>query len=1356
MLHVSVVLTIRKIAGGRIRFYTFLSKTFDVSRLLHPDMKLLCLFALAATSTLSLAAPGVDANRLTYQDDASPYWPTPGSPKLTTPQWVGEPGVDAVVILAIDDLREPARHEAFLRPILDRLKRTGGRAPVSIMTNKVSPDDPQLQAWLKEGVSLEVHTLAHPCPMLGKMSLAEATQTYTGCVDLLASIPGNTPVAFRMPCCDSMNSASPRFFSEIFPLPSENGRTLAIDSSVFTLPPGERFAKYFPAELHPPMKRTFEHYAGFIDDYPFPYVVGGTCWEFPCIVPSDWESFNIAGLAAPALLEDWKADLDRIVEQQGVFTAVFHPYGWSSPQQWVEFIDYAQTKYGQRVKFLNFKEALARLEKNALAGHTLNRGVGFDNSIRLLDVNGDGRMDVVIGERDQPVTRVWEPKEQRWSETKTPARFVLFSELGATSTHVAFGVVRKTGETTMINTQGAWTFRDGAWQPEPALTKGVPPASRILLRDFDHDGVCEALTKDGILAWSEKDQRWQPAEFQLPPGCAPFDDKGRDNGLRFADLNGDGFEDVLQSNDEGYAIYLWAGTVKANLGWKRGWPHLVCQGSSGPKAKLLPFVHEGRDHGAWLHHDSIVWQNENVATLETESVSRTFKELIAFDVPPMKSPEESLAAMRPRPGFSVELVASEPLIESPVAFEWDAQGRLWVVEMPDYPLGMDGKGKPGGKVKILTDTDGDGRYDQATTFLENLPFPNGLLPWRDGVLISSAPNILFARDTHGDGRAEETRVLFDGFKEGNQQHRLNGFEWGLDGWLYGANGDSGGTILGLSISGRDYRFHPDTGEFEPESGSTQYGRRRDDWGNWFGNNNPTWLWHYTISDAYLRRNPKLAVKTTKQMLANYPDSTRVFAVSELPIRFNQPQSAGHVTSGCSPCSYRDELFGPTFANSVFACEPVHNVVHREVLTPAGATFTSKRADDEQAREFLASTDPWFRPVMLKTGPDGALYVADFYRFVLEHPEWIAPETQSRLDIRAGADKGRIYRVVPTGAKLRPVPHLAQLDNATLAAAMDSPNGWQRDTVQRVLTERQAKDAAPVLKELATKAQNPKVRLQALAALATLGVADAESIQAGLADAHPGVRVQALRVSEAGPREVLPAVLAKRDDPEFAVRYQLALTLGAFHDERIPAALEKLAERDGGDALMRIAIQSSLAPESPLFAKLNRLTMTPVDPMMNVVLPKPSNKERAKVVADYAAVAGLQGVPQRGHELFQQQCALCHRLKGDGQEVGPDLAMVGDKPVDWLLTAIFDPNAAIEDRFKAQTVRLKAGGEVSGIVSAETANNIVLKQPGGTELPVLRSEIARQQPSGRSLMPEGLEGVLKPQDVADIIAWIRAK
>jgi putative membrane-bound dehydrogenase-like protein len=646
------------------------------------------------------------------------------------------------------------------------------------------------------------------------------------------------------------------------------------------------------------------------------------------------------------------------------------------------------------------------------------------------------------------------------------------------------------------------------------------------------------------------------------------------------------------------------------------------------------------------------------------------------------------------------------------------------------------------------------------------------MPWRKGVLVCAAPDILYAEDTDGDGRADLRRVLFTGLKPGNQQHRANGFEWGLDGWIYAANGDSGGTVRavetvsggkpatkeGVSISGRDFRFRPDTGEFEPESGATQYGRRRDDWGNWFGNNNPTWLWHYTVADHYLRRNPKLAVKSTRKVLANYPDPTRVFAASDQPIRFNQPQSLGHVTSACSASPYRDDLFGPDFATSVFISEPVHNVVHREVLIPRGATFESRRAADETDREFLASTDVWFRPTMLKTGPDGALYIADMYRFVLEHPEWIAPETQARLDLRAGEDKGRIYRVRPANAPARVVPNLEKLDTAGLVAALDSPSGWQRDTVQRLLYERSAREASEMLEPMIAKAKDSKVRAQTIATFTLLGATDAALFIAALADPHPAVRIAALRASEPL-APTFPAiqrgVLALQNDPDFAVRHQLAFTLGAWKSAERDAALATLADRDGGDPEMRIAILSSAGPDSPLMKTLRESSpgkgMQPARPAPTVVA---GNPDRAKVIASFAGFSKLAGNPSRGAEIFTQICSACHRYKGGGRELGPDLAMVTGKPDDWLLAAIFDPNQAVEARYQAQLVKTSDGSEHAGIVTGETGNNITLRTPDGAERAILRTDIQEWKALGRSLMPDGLEGALKPQDLADLISYLR--
>jgi putative heme-binding domain-containing protein len=383
-------------------------------------------------------------------------------------------------------------------------------------------------------------------------------------------------------------------------------------------------------------------------------------------------------------------------------------------------------------------------------------------------------------------------------------------------------------------------------------------------------------------------------------------------------------------------------------------------------------------------------------------------------------------------------------------------------------------------------------------------------------------------------------------------------------------------------------------------------------------------------------------------------------------------------------------------------------------------------------------------VFAKTGPDGALYVADFHRFVLEHPEWIAPETQARIDLRLGEGKGRLYRVFPEGAKLRAIPDLQASD----PAALDSPNGWQRDTVQRLLVEAKQTETAPVIRRLAVAASNPKVRVQALATLATLGALDLETTAQALRDADSRVRVQALRVAKD-----LASILPLVGDPEFLVRHELALRLGDFRDEKAVAALETLASQEGAHPQMRLAILSSLVPENPLFAKLNDASKLATP---SIVLPKPSTADRAAVVARYAEVASLKADPVRGAELFRAQCAGCHRFRGEGIEAGPDLAMVADKPIDWLLTAILDPNAAVEERFKTWTVKLKTGGELQGILAAETANNIVLRLPGGADLPVLRSDIASQTASGKSLMPEGLETVLAPRDVADVIGYLREK
>jgi putative membrane-bound dehydrogenase-like protein len=969
----------------------------------------------------------------------------------------------------------------------------------------------------------------------------------------------------------------------------------------------------------------------------------------------------------------------------------------------------------------------------------------------------------------------------------------------------------------------------------------------------------------------------------------------------------------------------------------------------------------------------------------------------SLEYPAALSPKESLAAMRTKAGFEIQLVAAEPLIVDPVAIDWGPDGKLWVVEMRDYPSGMGGNWKPGSRIKYLEDTNGDGIYDKATVFLDNLPFATGVTAWRKGVLVCTAPDILFAEDTDGDGRADIVKKIFTGFYTDNYQARVNSLNLGLDNWIYGANGLLGGVIRGVSnpvgnpsgaiaadsrstnrasvqvdIRGRDFRMNPDTGAFEPASGLTQQGRARDDWGNWFGCDNSTIAWHYPIADHYLRRNPHVTAPSPRVSIAAGDDPNLLHPISRTLERFNDPQSANRVTSGCGLGIYRDELLGQDFYGNAFLCEPVHNLVHRLVLEPKDATFAGKRAENEQQSEFLASRDNWFRPVQARTGPDGALYVVDMYRFVIEHPRWIPAERLAKLDVRAGDDKGRIYRIVPKGKKLRPIADLTKVASAKLAASLDTPNGTERDRIHQELICRVETNSQTIaaLESVAASSKSPAARLQALCVLDGLKALKPALLLPALADGQAGLRANAIRLSEGfldSQPSVVDALLKLRDDGTPAVRFQLTLSLGQWNDERAGQMLGRLAQHDMGDPWMRAAILSSatrwpaellkevLSSKSPgrseminqliataagegrslgqviaaiaplgqrqfepwqltalssLLDAVDRKNLTLAelasggangtglsqetikqlnqmfdwagtivadsktadalrDPairllgrrsphvpqtedlkllvalldgplstrLQNAVLdtlkrnrsqevatlmlagwklrspslrqscievlltrpewagelvsalesgvvapseispanrqrlsksasadlqqrarnlwPSQAGSSRAEILAKFQGATTLPGDSSRGAVIFGKTCATCHFLRGQGHEVGPNLAALSNKSPSDFLVAILDPNAAVEPRFVAYNISLKDGRALSGIVSAETATTLTLNQSGALQEKILRSDIEEIRASGVSLMPEGLEQNLSPQDMADLIAFLKS-
>ncbi|MBX9792637.1 MAG: HEAT repeat domain-containing protein [Pirellulales bacterium] len=540
-------------------------------------------------------------------------------------------------------------------------------------------------------------------------------------------------------------------------------------------------------------------------------------------------------------------------------------------------------------------------------------------------------------------------------------------------------------------------------------------------------------------------------------------------------------------------------------------------------------------------------------------------------------PQASLKAIQARGGFVVELAVAEPLVTSPVAIDFAPDGQMWVAEMYDYPSGLDGNFQPGGRIRLLSDQNGDGQFDHAQVFLEEIPFPTGVTAWRDGVLVCAAPDILYAEDTDGDGRADRRRVLFTGFGTDNYQGRVNSLCYGLDGWVYGSCGLFGGEITNFrgqkfALGDRDFRIRPDTGELEPATGRTQQGRPRDDWGNWFGCDSGTLAWHYVLEDHVLRRNPHLIPPNPANFLPDYPDAGRLFSIGQ-PSLYKLSGPANSPTAVCGLGIYRDELLGDGFAANAFTCEPVNHLVHRLVVEPRGATFAGHRAAGEEQAEFLVSTDFWFRPVQARTGPDGGLYVVDMYRYLIEHPRWVPPEDLAKIDQRAGSNLGRIYRIYHRDRPPRPIARLDKLDGAGLAAALDTPNGPQRDLAAQMLVWRKDMSSVPVLRNLC-QAQRPATRMQALCTLAELGALDGQQTIAALSDVHPAVRRQAVRL--------LPATAASLGaldrnrlvaDESTLVRMAVAAKLGELSGPRAAAMLVELLGDD--DTYLTAVVFSSL-------------------------------------------------------------------------------------------------------------------------------------------------------------------------------------
>ncbi len=540
------------------------------------------------------------------------------------------------------------------------------------------------------------------------------------------------------------------------------------------------------------------------------------------------------------------------------------------------------------------------------------------------------------------------------------------------------------------------------------------------------------------------------------------------------------------------------------------------------------------------------------------------------------------------PRLESELWCAEPQVVDPVGLAFAADGTAYVAECRDYPYGAGPSGRPGSTVRRLSDTDGDGRPDRSTLFATDLSYATSVLPWRDGVLALAPPEIVFLQDVDGDGRADRRTVVLRGLGLGVSDSLANSLRYHLDGRVHVANGGNGGRLTSplregppVTLGDHDFAFDPDTGEVEltAKTGGG-FGLVFDAWGRGFTTYNIDHIQHRFLPLSHARRNPGFPAVSITGSISDHGEMARIFPIAEPETRPNHPEQAGHFSAAGGMGLCESPIFPRDLQGSVFVCDVVGHLVHRDVIRPEGPVFRASRAFEDSDREFLASRDPAFRPVALETGPDGALYLLDMQREVIEHPDYIPQKVRATLDLRAGQDRGRIHRITPRGGASCRIPRLAAMTPARWVDHLADPNPWVRLTAQRLLQERRALETAPALRRLATSKASAEGRLHALATLRLFGALRPADVLVGLSDPHPGVRENALRwaepwlASEAG---LQARVLELSRDALPRIRFQAAQSLAAVGTPASVEALAALYWRDASSPWTRRAILGSLRP-----------------------------------------------------------------------------------------------------------------------------------------------------------------------------------
>ncbi|QNF35218.1 c-type cytochrome [Adhaeribacter swui] len=627
---------------------------------------------------------------------------------------------------------------------------------------------------------------------------------------------------------------------------------------------------------------------------------------------------------------------------------------------------------------------------------------------------------------------------------------------------------------------------------------------------------------------------------------------------------------------------------------------------------------------------------------ESVTTNNSFTRTVIDKDPPALplTPEESMKKVQLLPGYSLELVASEPMVQEPVAIAWDGNGRLFVAEMNTYMLDVYGtdKYKPVSRVKLLEDTNHDGKMDKATVFIDNLVLPRMILPLDDRLLVNETnTNHLWSyRDTDNDGIADEKKRVYENnlVDTRNLEHQKSGLIWNLDNYLY--------------VSRDPIRFRYKNGLIEADSlvedPGGQWGVAHDNYGRLFfsagGAERPAVS--FQQNPAYGRLDFK--DQYNEAFLATYPIIGTLDAQGGRKRMRPEDNTLNHFTSSGGQTIFRGDRLPAGLQGDFFTPEPVGRLIRRAKVINQQGKLTLQNAYEQ--KEFLASSDMNFRPVNMATGPDGCLYVVDMYHGIIQESEWTKEGSYIRPQILArGLDKnkgrGRIYRIVHEAYKPDTTkPNLLNEPAEKLVSYLNHPNGWWRDNAQKLLIIRNEQTVVPALKALVTEKaswlgklfakdkNNHLGKIHALWTLEGLEAIDQKTLLAAFKDEHPQVRKTAVWISEKFVKQNNAEIIAQlsqlMNDPDAEVKIQLALTLRQLKNEQGRKMVQNLIAQNPNVPMLAESEKSRLKTEETLARR---------------------KEENRKLSPTNRALL------TKGAVIFQQVCAACHGQDGKGIALG---------------------------------------------------------------------------------------------------------